>query len=129
MTKRVLLVDDDPDDLELLLFAFKQSGFPYPLDVARDGAQALAFLFAAKKLPVLVLLDLSMPKVGGLEVLARVRADPRLKHLVIAVLSGSDEPRDKKEAARLGVAGFLTKPVGLQGYAEVVHAVEGLLKL
>ena len=129
MTKRILLVDDDLDDLELLLFAFKQHGFPYPIDVARDGAQALDFLFAAKELPVLVMLDLSMPKVGGLEVLARVRADPRLKHLVIAVLSGADEPRDKKKAASLGVADFLTKPVGLEGYVKVVHAVEGLLKL
>jgi CheY-like chemotaxis protein len=129
MTERVLLVDDDHDDLDLILFAFKQCGFPYPIDVARDGAQALDFLFAAKELPVMVVLDLNMPKVGGLEVLARVRADPRLKHLVVAVLSGSDEPRDKNEAARLGVAGFLTKPVGVEGYVETVHAVEGLLKL
>lgn len=128
MTKRVLLVDDDPDDLEFILFAFKQSGFPYLLEVTRDGAQALDFLFAAKELPALVLLDLNMPKIGGLEVLARVRADPRLKHLVVAVLSGSDEPRDKKEAARLGVTCFLTKPVGVEGYAKVVHAVEGLLR-
>lgn len=129
MTPRVLLVEDEPDDLELMLFAFKQRGFPYPLDVARDGAQALDLLLAAKQLPVLVLLDLSMPKVGGLEVLARIRAHPRLKHLVVVVLSGSDEPRDKSEATRLGVAGFLTKPVGVDGYATVVHAVNGLLKL
>ena len=125
--RRVLLVEDDPDDLDMTLFAFKECGFSYPIDVARDGAEALDRLFASHELPALVLLDLNLPKVTGLEVLARVRADPRLKQLLIVVLSGSDEPRDKKQAARLGAARFFNKPVGLEGFVRITHALEGLL--
>ena len=125
--RRVLLVEDDPDDLDLTLFAFKQCRFPYPADVARDGAQALERLAAATVLPALVLLDINLPKVNGLEVLARLRADPRLKHLLVVMLSGSDEPKDKQEAARLGAARFFNKPVGLEGYVAIVKSLEGLL--
>ncbi len=126
--RRVLLVEDDSDDMDLTLFALKQCGFPYPVDVARDGAEAWDFLCAAHELPALVLLDLNLPKVNGLEVLARVRADTRLRHLLVAVLSGSDEPRDKKEAARLGAVRFFNKPVGLEGFVKIVYELEGLLR-
>jgi len=125
--RRVLLVEDDADDMDLTLFAFKQCRFPYPVDVARDGAEAWELLSAAEELPALVLLDLNLPKINGLEVLARVRAQTRLRHLLVAVLSGSDEPRDKKEAARLGAVRFFNKPVGLEGFVEIVHEVECLL--
>jgi two-component system response regulator len=125
--QRVLLVEDDSNDMDLTLFAFKQCCFPYPVDVARDGAEAWERLSSAHELPGLVLLDLNLPKLSGLEVLARMRADPRLKRLLVVVLSGSDEPRDKKEAARLGAVRFFNKPVGLEGFVSIVHALEGLL--
>ncbi len=125
--QRVLLVEDDSDDMDLTLFAFKKCRFPYPVDVARDGAEAWERLSVAQELPGLVLLDLNLPKLSGLEVLARVRADARLKGLLVVVLSGSDEPRDKKEAARLGASRFFNKPVGLEGFVAIVHALEGLL--
>jgi two-component system response regulator len=125
--KRVLLVEDFTDDMDLMLFAFKKYNFPYSVDVARDGAEALARLSAANELPALVLLDISLPKVSGLEVLARVRADPRLKHLLVVMLSGSDEPRDKKEAAKLGAARYFKKPVGSEGFVPIVRALEDLL--
>lgn len=125
--RRVLLVEDDADDLSLALLAFRDGNFPYPVDVARDGAQALAHLRGAKALPALVVLDLKLPKIGGLEVLQRVRADPRLKSLLAVVLSGSDEPRDKKEAERLGAARYFVKPVGLAEYITIVKVLESLV--
>ena len=124
---RVLQVEDNPDDIELSSLAFKEGNFPHQVDIARDGQEALDFLAAARDLPVLVLLDLNLPKIGGLEVLRRVRADPRLKMLRVVVLSGSDEPTDKKEAQRLGVERFFTKPVGLDGFVKIVQELEGLL--
>jgi two-component system response regulator len=125
--RRVLLVEDDSDDIDLALFAFKECNFAYPVDVARDGAEALDRLSASNELPALVLLDIKLPKVNGLEVLALVRADPRLSQLLVVILSGSDEPQDKKEAARLGAACFFNKPVGLDGFVKIVHALENLL--
>ncbi len=125
--RRVLLVEDNEDDRELTLLAFRQSNFQFAVDLAVDGAQALERLRAAPTLPALVLLDLNLPKIGGLEVLKHVRSEPRLKELLVVVLTGSDEPEDQKEAERLGVARFFTKPVGSAGFAKIVHELERLL--
>jgi two-component system response regulator len=125
--RRVLLVEDDEGDRELALLAFRENDFRFPVDVAVDGAQALERLGGAQTLPDLVLLDLKLPKIGGLEVLKRVRAEPRLKGLLVVVLTGSDEPRDKTEAKRLGVAHYFIKPVGLRGFVEIIRELKVLL--
>lgn len=128
MTKRrILQVEDDPDDIELSSLAFKACNVPYQVDIARDGEEAWDYLVAARDLPALVLLDLNLPKIGGLELLRRMRSNPRLKGLLVVVLSGSDEPRDKQEAEKLGAERFITKPVGLDGFVKIVQELEGLL--
>lgn len=133
--KRVLLVEDDPDDVELALLSFEEAGFAFPVDVVTDGNQALGYLRRRAEreaeepgsLPALVLLDMRLPKMGGLELLEGIRADPRLAALPVAVLSTSCEPAERKEAERLGVRAFFRKPMDFRQYAEVVARVEGIL--
>jgi two-component system response regulator len=123
----ILLVEDDPRDVEFTLRAFKEAGLANPVQVVGDGAAALGVLAKAGRrdkageppLPQLVLLDLQLPKVHGLEVLRRIRADRRLKHLPVVVLTASRNDRDIKEAMRLGANAYLIKPVDFQRFAEV----------
>ena len=105
----VLLVEDNPDDVTLTLEAFRDINFPYEIEVVSDGAEALDFLFGTgkhggrdKKLaPLMILLDLNLPKVGGLEVLRRLREHPILRHVFVLVLTSSDDHQDEAEARNL----------------------------
>lgn len=123
----ILLVEDDPRDVEFTLRAFKAARLANPIQVASDGAAALGLLTKAQPgeaideqpPPQLVLLDLQLPKVHGLEVLRRIRADRRLKHVPVVVLTASRNDRDIKEAMRLGANAYLIKPVDFQRFAEV----------
>jgi PAS domain S-box-containing protein len=126
----LLLVEDDPDDVALTLRAFEAQGLNRRVLVARDGVEAYGQLFGAgdKRLkPALTVLDLNLPKMSGLELLARIRADAVLKDLRVAVLTSSDEPRDHREAERLGVEAYLLKPVGLDAFTGVVETLKSLL--
>jgi two-component system response regulator len=130
----ILLVEDNPSDVELAQTAFKEIGCLLPIVVAPDGAEALDYLLAtgryknrdAVETPLLVLLDLKLPKISGLDVLKRIRSHPRLKGLIVIVLTSSDEESDKIEAERLGINFYSCKPVDYDeflAFARRVHAL------
>lgn len=108
----VLLVEDNRDDEELALWSLKKTGFS-KVTVAHDGLEALSMLFSEpeKQLPDIVLLDLRLPKIDGLEVLRQLRCDDRTKALKVFVLTSSEDPQDKKVCSELGVVAFFSKPL------------------
>lgn len=128
-TKLILLVEDNPDDEALARRALARIEVPNEVAVARDGAEALDFLFGtgpfaarnADDLPAVVLLDLKLPKVDGLEVLRRLRADPRTRLLPVVVLSSSDEEHDVSESYRLGANSYIRKPVDFGRFSDAVR--------
>jgi CheY-like chemotaxis protein len=128
--KRILLVEDDPDDAELTRLAVSEAAPGCAWTVARDGVEALARLRAGAPRPDLVILDLNMPRVDGLELLERLAAEwgPGLRGLRIVVLSTSNEERDRRAAARLGVAGYLRKPISREESGRVARAIAELLE-
>ncbi|HXG20624.1 MAG TPA: response regulator [Methylomirabilota bacterium] len=125
----ILLVEDTPDDIELTLRALKDHHITNPLTVVRDGAEALEFFFAVgayahrrvEDLPKVVLLDLKLPKIDGLEVLRQVRADLRTKTVPIVVLTSSREERDIIESYQLGANSYIVKPVDFVQFTEAVR--------
>jgi CheY-like chemotaxis protein len=123
--KPILLVDDNPDDVTFTLRAFKQNNITNEIVVAVDGEQALRMLLpedAAQPFhPALVLLDLKLPKVGGLEVLRRIRADPRTQSLPIVVLTTSSEDADIASSYQLGANSFVRKPVVLSEFLSAAN--------
>ena len=124
----VLMVEDSPEDRELALRAFKKANLTNLIEVARDGAEALEFLFcegayAGRKFedgPKLVLLDLKLPKVDGLEVLRRLKGDPRTKTIPVVVLTSSKEQQDVVESYSLGVNSYIVKPVNFERFVAAV---------
>jgi two-component system response regulator len=120
----VLLVEDNPDDTELALRAFRQCGVEVDLEVAGDGAAALARLEdLARAVPDLILLDIKLPLLGGLEVLRRLRALPRCMSCPVVVLTTSNEEHDIATAYRLGANSYLRKPVDYREFAQIVQAL------
>jgi two-component system response regulator len=125
----VLIVEDSPEDLELLLRALKKANLGNRIEVARDGAEALEFIFgegayAGRALddgPKVILLDLKLPKVDGLEVLKRIRSDSRTRTIPIVVLTSSKEQSDIVESYRLGVNSYVVKPVSFEQFAGAVQ--------
>jgi len=125
----ILLVEDNPDDEELTLLAFKNNRIANPVYVARDGAEALDFLFRRgayadrdqKSNPRLVLLDLKLPKIGGLEVLRRLRAEPATQTLPIVVLTTSNQDEDIVNSYRFGANSFIRKPVEFGKFNEAIR--------
>jgi len=127
---RILLVEDDPRDVELTMTALQEYNLSNEVVVARDGEEALDFLYSRGQFaerdserPAVVLLDLKLPKVNGLEVLQQVRSDPRLKLLPVVVLTSSHEERDLLNSYELGVNAYVVKPVD---FHEFVNAVREL---
>ena len=126
--KIILLVEDNPDDVELTLRALKKNNIANEVVVARDGTEALEYLMATGKyaeraiadLPEVVLLDLKLPKVGGLEVLRAMRADPRTQLLPVVVLTSSSEERDILASYDLGANSYIRKPVDFDQFVEAV---------
>jgi two-component system response regulator len=123
--RTILLVEDNPDDVELTKRALARSNVASDLVVARDGAEALDYLFSAggddHQLPQLVLLDLKLPKVDGLEVLQRVREDKRTKLLRVIVLTSSNEDEDKLRSYNLGASSFVRKPLDFGEFVEAAR--------
>lgn len=124
----ILLVEDNPGDVELTLYALRQNHLANPIQVANDGEEALDYLFArgaygkrARERPLkLVLLDLKLPKVDGLEVLRAIKGDPRLKVTPVVVLTSSLQEKDLVESYHLGVNSYIQKPVDFDKFLEVV---------
>lgn len=127
--KVILLVEDNPDDEMLTLRALKKNHILNKVVVARDGAEALDYLFGTgvhagrdtSIQPQLILLDLKLPKVDGLEVLKRLRADPRTELLPVTVLTTSNEERDIVTSYQLGVNSYVRKPVDSEAFIEAVR--------
>ncbi|GHE28008.1 response regulator [Vulcaniibacterium thermophilum] len=117
MDRHILLVEDNRDDIELVRIAFERAGVANRLEVARDGEEALQRLLGGTlPLPVLLLLDLRLPKVGGLEVLRRLREDPRTRLLPVVVLTTSQTDGDMVESYRLGANSYIRKPVDMDQF-------------
>jgi two-component system response regulator len=122
-------VEDNPDDVKLTMRALKKSNILNEVVVAQDGAEALDYLFCAGKysgrdknvMPQLVLLDLKMPKVDGLEVLKRIRADERTRLLPVVILTTSNEDRDRVSGYKLGANSYVRKPVDFNQFVEAVQ--------
>jgi two-component system response regulator len=122
----ILLVEDNPADVELTLRAFKKNRLSNRIHVARDGVEALEFLFgddgAASQLCV-VLLDVKMPRMDGHEVLRRLRADPRTRHLPVVMMTSSSEESDRLSSYDLGANSYIVKPVDFENFTEAVRVI------
>jgi CheY-like chemotaxis protein len=125
----ILLVEDDELDVMNVRRAFKKNNIVNPLYVAGDGIEALRMLRGepdARPIPEdrrIILLDLNMPKMGGIEFLRELRADPKLRATTVIVLTTSDEERDKVSAYDLNVAGYILKPITLSAFVEIMAAL------
>ncbi|WP_297374943.1 response regulator [Acidiferrobacter sp.] len=124
----ILLIEDNPDDEALTRRAFAKNNITNPVIVAHDGAEALQYLFddsnhvaGANRLPILTLLDLKLPKIDGLTVLRRLRADPRTKLLPVVILTSSGEQRDLVEGYGLGANSYIRNPVDFAQFMEAVR--------
>jgi DNA-binding response OmpR family regulator len=121
-TKLILLVEDDPDHELLTIRALKKSNIANDVRVARDGEEAINLLFGETPLrPQVILLDLKLPKVDGLEVLRRIRESDSTRMLPVVVLTSSDEERDVVRSYRLGVNSYIRKPVNFTDFAEATR--------
>ncbi len=123
----ILLVEDNPMDLDLTLRAFSKRKFSNHVQVARDGEEALAFMprwEAGEALPAVILLDINLPKISGLEVLRQLKAHERFRRIPVVVLTSSREDKDLKTAYDLGVNSYIEKPVSFSKFMEVAEQIE-----
>lgn len=122
--KDILLVEDTPDDEKLILMSLKKSNVGNDVTVVRDGQQALDYLFPGQsvreELPAVVLLDLKLPKVDGIEVLQRIRSNDRTKFLPVVILTSSDEDRDRLASYSSGANSYVRKPVDFREFTDAV---------
>ncbi len=125
--KRILLVEDDPQDVELTLEALSESNLANEVVVARDGAEALDYLYQrgkfagrANNLPAVVLLDLKLPRISGIEVLRRIRSDDRFKKIPVVTLTSSQESIDLEQSYELGANAYVVKPVQIHDFMTAI---------
>ncbi len=124
----ILLVEDNPNNVELTLIALKENKLANNVQIAHDGEEALEFIFSTGKYsgrdinlkPKVILLDLKLPKVDGIEVLRKIRSDERTKTIPVVVLTSSKEERDIVETYKLGVNSYIVKPVQFENFVKVV---------
>ncbi|MDE3098299.1 MAG: response regulator [Verrucomicrobiota bacterium] len=128
--KRILLAEDNERDIELTLAALGENNLANEVVAVRDGAEALDYLYQREKysghgngLPVVVLLDLKMPKVDGLEVLRAMRGDETLKHVPVVMVTSSREEQDLVKSYQLGVNAYVVKPVDFQKFVEAIKQI------
>lgn len=129
-TQTILLIEDNPDDVELTLHALKRNNIINPIDVVRDGQEAVDYLFFGGQYagsehgtPAVILLDLKLPKIDGLDVLKKVKADQKLKQVPVVVLTSSREEKDIIESYNLGVNSYIRKPVDFEQFVETVRYI------
>ncbi|MEK7270719.1 MAG: response regulator [Planctomycetota bacterium] len=127
----ILLVEDNPNDVELTLHALRKNGLAASVRVVRDGVEALEFLFGSEGAPPhdpppglkLILLDLKLPRLDGIEVLKRLKADPRTRSTPVVILTSSRQKRDLVECYQMGVNSFIVKPMDYKKFVEAVGQV------
>ena len=127
----ILLVEDDPNDVELALIALRKNNLAANIQVARDGEEALDFVFcrgqhsgrSPDNLPRLVLLDLKLPKVTGKEVLQQLKKDPRTLHIPVTVLTSSKQTKDMLECYQYGANSYIQKPIDFEQFQQAMHDV------
>lgn len=125
----ILLVEDNPSDVKLALHAFKANNIVNRVQVVRDGAEALEFIFCTDRYthrkiengPKVILLDLKLPLVDGLEVLRQIKADPRTQAIPVVVMTSSKEESDVVESYKIGVNSYIVKPIDFEQFIEVVR--------
>ncbi|QVL31859.1 response regulator [Telmatocola sphagniphila] len=125
----ILLIEDNPNDVKLALYAFQKSNLANNVQVLRDGAEALDYIFCkgifaqreATHLPKVILLDLKLPLVDGHEILRQIKADPRTQIIPVVVMTSSKEDKDLIESYKLGVNSYIQKPVDFDQFTEVVR--------
>jgi CheY-like chemotaxis protein len=123
----ILLVEDNPMDVDLALRAFKKRRLTNPVEVARDGEEALAWIGRweqGEPLPAVILLDLKLPRVDGLEVLRQLKAHPEFRRVPVVMLTTSKENQDVHRAYELGVNSYIVKPVDFDKFVEVASQIE-----
>lgn len=125
MSHLILVVEDDPLDIELTRIAIERCELPHEVAIVRDGEEAINFLLAtgayasrARRNPAVILLDLKLPKFNGLEVLGKIRQTPHLMSIPVIVLSASPEEKDMQAAEALGVSSYIVKPLEWRGFSE-----------
>jgi two-component system response regulator len=123
MTRSILLVEDNDDDAELTIRAFREAQIPNPIDRERDGVDALDHLSARSELPAVVLLDLRLPRLDGIAVLKAIRADPRMKHLPVVLLTSSNHDRDRWNAYEHHANSFVQKPVDYDEFVDTARQI------
>jgi len=128
--KRILLAEDNQNDVELTLAALQECRLSNEVEVVRDGAEALDYIYKRGKyseradcLPCVILLDLKMPRVDGLEVLRQIKSDPALKHVPVVMLTSSREEKDLVMSYDLGVNAFVVKPVDFEQFLKAIRAL------
>lgn len=128
--KPILLVEDNPKDLELTLEAFAEAQLANDIVVARDGAEALEYLLpegaptpTGLKRPAVIILDIKLPKIDGIEVLRRIKSDESTRQIPVVMLTSSKEEEDLVRSYHLGVNAFVVKPVGFRDFFEAIHSL------
>jgi CheY-like chemotaxis protein len=136
MLKRILLVEDDPHDVELTLAALTEHNLANRVDLARDGVEAMDYLYRRGSFkerpggaPVVILLDLKMPRMDGVQVLRQLKADGQLNLIPVVILTSSRESKDLEECYRMGVNAYVVKPVRFSDFIEAVKQIGGFWAL
>ena len=127
----ILLVEDNPSDLELAMHALKKYNLANNIEIKRDGAEALDFIFCQGKyterdieeIPKIILLDLKLPKIDGLEVLNKIKSNPQTRNIPVVVMTSSNQKRDIVESYELGVNSYIVKPVDFEQFADAVRNI------
>ncbi|MFY9226594.1 MAG: response regulator [Blastocatellia bacterium] len=125
----ILLVEDDEIDVMNVKRAFKKNSLPHTLHVTENGLEALSFLSSTSTIPQIILLDLNMPKMGGLEFLREIRQNENLKKLSVFILTTSTNDRDKATAYELNIAGYIVKPLELENFVQTIKTLESYWSL
>jgi CheY-like chemotaxis protein len=119
-TTRILIVEDNPDDEVLLMRQLGKAGLASRVKVINDGSRALSYLFSHDHDLIAIFLDLHLPKIGGIEILEKVRADARLKNLSVVVMTSSNHPEEIERCHHLGVEGFVPKPITFSSFSKAI---------
>lgn len=120
---KILLVEDDQDDVELMEDVLREKGVNFTLDVVKQGDKVISFLKMGKNFPNVILLDLNIPKLHGRDVLARLKADDDLRHIPVVILTTSSTPAEKEFCLKAGAQQFLTKPTTVDGFDSSIRTI------